>query len=102
MPTLSLVRKQQLHKVAIYISHLSIPKYYISRGITRIFSLPEGYKGKYDPYFPPSGYDLDQSEPLFSSHKQSYHHTYYMCVCISTVLLLIAPWLHTDYTVHRQ
>ena len=43
------------------ISHLSIPKYYISRGITRIFSLPEGYKGKYYPYFPPSGYYFDQS-----------------------------------------
>ena len=26
-----------------YISHLSILLYYISRGITRIFSLPEGY-----------------------------------------------------------
>ena len=64
-----------------YISHPSIPKYYISRGITRIFSLPEGYKGKYDPYFPPSGYYFDQSEPLFSSHKQSHHHTYYMCYC---------------------
>ena len=39
------------------------PKYYISQGITRIFSLPEGYKG--GSYFPPSGYYLDQSEPLF-------------------------------------
>ena len=48
-----------------YISHLSILLYYISRCITRIFSLPEGYKGKYDPYFPPSGNHSDQSESLF-------------------------------------
>ena len=27
--------------------------YDISQGITRIFSIPEGYKGKYDPVVPP-------------------------------------------------
>ena len=64
---LDLTTREHLAAVLIssYISHLSIPKYYISRGITRIFSLPEGYKGKYDPYFPPSGYYFDQSEPMF-------------------------------------
>ena len=43
--------------------------------------LPEGYKGKYDPHFSPSGYHSDQSEPLFcfmqaiiSSDLQTLYH----------------------------
>ena len=39
--------------VTRYISHLSIPMYYTSWCIIRIFSLPEGYKRKYNFYFPP-------------------------------------------------
>ena len=50
------------HIIIIYIPPKYIPKYDISRGITRIFSLPEWYKGKYDPYFPLSGYYFDQSD----------------------------------------
>ena len=60
-----LVMKIFKYTVYIHISHPSMPKYYISWDITRIFSLPEGYKGKHDPYFPSSGYYFDQSEPLF-------------------------------------
>ena len=64
----------QKHLPTYNISHLSIPTYYISRGITRIFSLPKGYKGKYDPYFPPSGYYFDQSEPLFWGTRENMIH----------------------------
>ena len=33
--------------IIIHISHLVYLYYRASRGLTRIFSLPEGYKGKY-------------------------------------------------------
>ena len=69
-----------------YISHLSILEYYISWGITRILSLPEGYKGKYDPYFPPPGYHFDQSEPLFY-FTQAITPSYIVYLCMCTVML---------------
>ena len=47
------------------ISHLCILLYYNKWGITVIYSLPEGYKGIYDPYIPPCGYYFDQPESLF-------------------------------------
>ena len=83
------------------ISHLSILLYYISQCITRIFSLPEGYKGKYDPYFPPSGNHSDQSESLF----------YFIpaitppCLVPLCVLQYYCCCTHsstTEYTQHRQ
>ena len=49
----------------MYISHLCILLYYNKWGITVIYSLPEGYKGIYDPHIPPYGYYFDQSELLF-------------------------------------
>ena len=61
--SVSQINNQSLHDTCtymykyliVYISHLSILLYYTSRCTTRIFSLPEGYKGKYKLYFPPSG-----------------------------------------------
>ena len=69
-----------LYIIIINISHLSILLYYISWGITRIFSLPGGYKGKYDPYFPPSGNRSDQSESLFYFIPVYLTYFYYMNV----------------------
>ena len=80
---------------ALSSDHLSILLYYISRGITRIFSLPEGYKGKYDPYFPPSGNHSDQSESLF----------YFIPAVPLCVLQYYCCCTHsstTEYIQHRQ
>ena len=49
----------------IYIPPMYTIVLYNKWGITVIYSLPEGYKGIYDPYIPPCGYYFDQSEPLF-------------------------------------
>ena len=72
---------RRLADFVIYPTYVTILHYCISWGITRIFSLPEGYKGKYDPHFSPSGYRFDQSEPLFcfmqaiiSSDLQTLYH----------------------------
>ena len=51
--------------IYIYPTYVYSSLYYNKWGITVIYSLPEGYKGIYDPYIPPSGYYFDQSEPLF-------------------------------------
>ena len=67
--------------ICIIISHLSILQYCISQGITRIFSLPEGYKGKQNLYFPPSGYHSDQSEPLFTSITSQIESIPYQYYC---------------------
>ena len=72
------------------ISHSSVLLYYTSWGLSRIISLPEGYKGNYHSEFPPSGYHSDQPEPLFTSQS---HHT----VILSTVVC--APILR--YVTHR-
>ena len=61
-----LAKKFLLAKISMHtVSHLCILLYYNKWGITMIYSLPEGYKGIYDPYIPPCGYYFDQSEPLF-------------------------------------
>ena len=58
--------------VRYYISHLSILLYYISRGITRIFSLPEGYMIHISL---PLAINLTNQSHCFTSYQQSHHHT---------------------------
>ena len=79
--------------LASYISHLSILLYYISWGI---FSLPEGYKGKYDPYFPPSGNQSDQSV-IVLLHTSNHTITPSAFVCATVLLLLHTLQYYSSY-----
>ena len=83
--------------IILYISHLCILLYYNKWDITVIYSLPEGYKGIYDPYIPPSGNHSDQSEsPFLMLHTWSILHFKY---AYSSWYCYVV--LHTQYT-HRQ
>ena len=86
---------RQSHRIFInnnsyIISHLSI---YINRGITRIFSVPEGYKGKYS-YFPPSGYHSNQSDSLLHTN----HHTIKLSIFVCAPVLSYVAHTEQNYT----
>ena len=88
----------------VNIYYLCILLYCNKWGISVIHSLPEGYKGIYDPYIPPCGYYFDQSEPLFQFiqavmssyliHLRVHQHSYNLGMTVDIV--------YTDTETHAH